>query len=76
VIGALKKNLKWKPVKLFYFQIAEGIKSRCKFTALMIISVFYWSEFLATDPEIRGSIPGAVALSQKQLFCNRDHSVS
>jgi hypothetical protein len=28
-------------------------------------SVVYWSEFLATDPEIPGSIPGATRFSEK-----------
>jgi hypothetical protein len=29
-------------------------------------SVVYWSEFLATDPEVLGSIPGASTFSEKQ----------
>jgi hypothetical protein len=28
-------------------------------------SVVYWSEFLATDPEVAGSIPGATRFSEK-----------
>jgi hypothetical protein len=28
-------------------------------------SVVYWSEFLATDPEIPDSIPGATRFSEK-----------
>jgi hypothetical protein len=28
-------------------------------------SVIYWSEFLATDPEIPGSTPGATRYSEK-----------
>jgi hypothetical protein len=29
------------------------------------VSVVYWSEFLTTDPEIPGSIPGATTFSEK-----------
>jgi hypothetical protein len=29
------------------------------------ISVVKWSEFLATDPEVPGSIPGATRFSEK-----------
>jgi hypothetical protein len=28
-------------------------------------SVVYWSQFLATDPEVPGSIPGATSFSEK-----------
>jgi hypothetical protein len=28
-------------------------------------SVVYWSEFLATDPEVPGLIPGATRFSEK-----------
>jgi hypothetical protein len=35
-----------------------------------------WSEFLATDPEVPGSIPGAYRLSEKQWVWNRVHSAS
>jgi hypothetical protein len=28
-------------------------------------SVIYWSEFLATDPEVPGSIPGPTTFSEK-----------
>jgi hypothetical protein len=28
-------------------------------------SVVYWSEFLATDPEVPASIPGATKFSEK-----------
>jgi hypothetical protein len=34
-----------------------------------------WSEFLATDPEIPGSIPGANRFSEKGV-CNGVHSAS
>jgi hypothetical protein len=30
----------------------------------MTASVVYWSEFLATDPEVPGSIPGATRFSE------------
>jgi hypothetical protein len=29
----------------------------------MTVSQFYWSEFLATDPEVPGSIPAATTFS-------------
>jgi hypothetical protein len=38
--------------------------------------VVYWSEFLATDPEIPGSIPGASRFSEKQQVWNGVHSAS
>jgi hypothetical protein len=28
-------------------------------------SVIYWSEFLATDPEVPGLVPGATKFSEK-----------
>jgi hypothetical protein len=31
----------------------------------MTASVVLWSEFLATDPEVPGSIPGATRFSEK-----------
>jgi hypothetical protein len=35
-----------------------------------------WSEFLATDPEVLGSIPGASRFSEKQRVWNGVHSAS
>jgi hypothetical protein len=35
----------------------------CKFN--ITSSVVYWSEFLATDPEVPGWIPGATRFSEK-----------
>jgi hypothetical protein len=32
--------------------------------------VVQWSEFLATDPEVRGSIPGATRFSEKHWVWN------
>jgi hypothetical protein len=32
---------------------------------IMTTSVVWWSEFLATDPEVPGSIPGATRFSEK-----------
>jgi hypothetical protein len=32
--------------------------------ALVIYSVVWWSEFLAANPEVRGSIPGATKFSE------------
>jgi hypothetical protein len=37
-------------------------------------SVVYWSEFLAADPEVLGSIPGATRLSENQWVWNGVHS--
>jgi hypothetical protein len=31
----------------------------------MTASVVWWSEFLVTDPEVPGSIPGATRFSEK-----------
>jgi hypothetical protein len=39
-------------------------------------SVVYWSEFLATDPEVPGSIPDASRFSEKQRVWNGVHSAS
>jgi hypothetical protein len=39
-------------------------------------SVVSWSEFLATDPEVLGSIPGASRFSEKQWVWNGVHSAS
>jgi hypothetical protein len=36
--------------------------------------VVYWSEFLATDPEVLGSVPSASRFSEKQWVWNRVHS--
>jgi hypothetical protein len=32
---------------------------------MQTVSVVWWSEFLATDPEVLGLIPGATRLSEK-----------
>jgi hypothetical protein len=42
----------------------------------MTASVVEWPEFLATDPEILGSIPGASRFSEKQRVWNGVHSAS
>jgi hypothetical protein len=42
----------------------------------MTASVVKWSEFLATDPEVLGSIHGASRFSEKQRFWNGVHSAS
>jgi hypothetical protein len=39
-------------------------------------SVIQWSEFLASDPEVSGSIPSATRLSKKQWIWNGFHSGS
>jgi hypothetical protein len=36
----------------------------------IIRSVILWSEFLSTDPEVPGSIPGAIRFSEKQWDWN------
>jgi hypothetical protein len=40
----------------------------------MTAYVVCWSEFLATDPEVLGSIPGASRFSEKQWVWNGVHS--
>jgi hypothetical protein len=37
---------------------------------MMTASVVQWSEFLATDPEVLGSIPGSSRFSEKQWVWN------
>jgi hypothetical protein len=39
-------------------------------------SVILWSEFLATDPDVPGWIPGATRFSEKYWVCNGVHSAS
>jgi hypothetical protein len=39
-------------------------------------SVVYWSEFLAADPEVPSSIPGATRFSEYQWVWNGFHSAS
>jgi hypothetical protein len=39
-------------------------------------SVVYWSEFLATDPQVSDSIPGASRFSEKQRVWKGVHSAS
>jgi hypothetical protein len=49
-----------------YQKIVETVY--CYFYTLLmvkIISVVQWSEFLATDPEVPVSIPGATRFSEK-----------
>jgi hypothetical protein len=41
-----------------------------------IASVISWSELLATDPEVPGSILGITRFSEKQWAWNRVHSPS
>jgi hypothetical protein len=38
--------------------------------------VVWWSEFLATDPEVPDSIPGATRFSEKKWVLNGVHSSS
>jgi hypothetical protein len=40
----------------------------------MTASVVEWSEFVATDPEVLGSIPGTSRSSEKQRVWNGVHS--
>jgi hypothetical protein len=39
-------------------------------------SVLQWSEFLNTDPEVPGSIPGGSTFFEKQRVWNGVHSAS
>jgi hypothetical protein len=43
---------------------------------LKTASMVYWSEFLAADPEILASIPGATSFSEKYWVWNGVHSAS
>jgi hypothetical protein len=43
---------------------------------LFCASVVWWSELLATDPEVPGLIPGASSFSEKQWVWNGVHSAS
>jgi hypothetical protein len=54
--------------------IQEKIKRRLNFGTST--SAAYWSEFLATDPEVLCSIPGATRLSEKWWFWKGVHSAS
>jgi hypothetical protein len=52
---------------------------RAKYESVALLStasVVKWSEFLATDPEVRGSFPGASRFSEKQRVWNGVHSAS
>jgi hypothetical protein len=40
----------------------------------MAASVVWWSEFLATNPEVSGSISGATRFSEQQWVWNGVHS--
>ena len=46
------------------------------FTAALTASVVQWSEFLATDAEVSGPIPGATRFSEQQWVWNGVHSAS
>ena len=50
----------------------RGLSPRANYTA----SVVQWSEFLATDTEVPGSIPGATRFSEQQWVWNGVHSAS
>jgi hypothetical protein len=45
----------------------ESVVKRITITYILVktASMVYWSEFLATDPEVSGSIPGATRFSEK-----------
>ena len=43
---------------------------------IVTASVVQWSEFLATDTEVPGSIPGATRFSEQQWVWNGVHSAS
>jgi hypothetical protein len=44
--------------------------------SIKLASVVWWSEFLATDPEVPGSIPGISKFSEKQRVWNGVYSAS
>jgi hypothetical protein len=47
-----------------------------KFKVQVLATLFLRSEFLAIDPEVLGSIPGAYRFSEKQWVWNGVHSAS
>ena len=49
--------------------------NRC-YNGYSTASVVQWSEFLATDTEVPGSIPGATRFSEQQWVWNGVHSAS
>jgi hypothetical protein len=50
------------PLETICFMVCSLVSARGKY---LTTSVVYWSEFLATDPEVPGSIPGATRFSEK-----------
>jgi hypothetical protein len=44
--------------------------AQSEYNGCMTASVVWWSEFLATDPEVPGSIPDATRFSEKWRVSN------
>jgi hypothetical protein len=66
-----------KYIDRFYFKFR--IKNEIRMYrrgGYIFVSVVYCSEFLATDPEVPGTIPGASRFSEKQRLWNGVHSAS
>jgi hypothetical protein len=42
---------------------------------IFLVPVVWRSEFLAANPEVPGSVPGAIRFSEQQWFWNGVHSV-
>jgi hypothetical protein len=66
-------NLRWT---YEYFLCMPVVKKFMYETKERTASVVWWPEFLATDPEVLGSIPGASRFSDKQWVWNGVHSAS
>jgi hypothetical protein len=47
------------------YQIFNNHCTYVRYVVILTASVVKWSEFLATDPEVSGSIPGATRFSEK-----------
>jgi hypothetical protein len=57
-------------------------RRRCRWDIILTLilkktaSMVYWSEFLATDPEVPGSILGGTGFFEKSWVLNAVHSAS
>ena len=76
----LVSNLLCLSYRLSLFFLISPFSSAIYFLFLyetrLTASVVQWSEFLATDTEVPGSIPGATRFSEQQWVWNGVHSAS